>query len=160
MTTCSGPSSDTVNVPHARTYGVELEGEIKPVRWLDLGGTFNYTHAVFSRDPVIFANAAPVVFDQVPDTPKTSGTLYAEVTVPVAANLDVTLRGALYAQAQSFSFSQSQNNPGSDIPGYGLADFRVGIESKRWAGRLMRTLKTPSTTSTTSEAFRSVSPWD
>jgi iron complex outermembrane receptor protein len=127
----TGPSSVTVNVPHAKIYGLELEGEIKPVDWLDLGGTFNYAHAAFSRDPVIFANAPPVIFDQVPDVAKTSGTLYAEVTVPATADLNVILRGDLYAQAQSFSFSQSQNNPGNDIPGYGLADFRVGVESRK-----------------------------
>jgi iron complex outermembrane recepter protein len=126
----TGPSSATVNVPHAKTYGLELDGEIKPFNWLDLGGAFNYIHAKFSPDPVFFSNAPPVSFDQVPDTPKSSGTLYADVTIPVSATLNASVRGDLYAQAVSHNFPQSQINPGNDVPGYALANFRVGVENK------------------------------
>jgi len=134
------PSSLTVNVPTGRTYGLELEGQIKPQRWLTLGGTFNYTHAEFTNGNVI-ANGSQQAYDQVPDTPKVTGTVFADVTVPISGNISAVAHGDLYGQTKSFDTPRSVNYYGTTIPGYALADFRLGIENDKTGWSLIASIK-------------------
>ena len=77
-----------------------------------------------------------VAFGPYPDTSKWSGAVFAEVAQPVSAQLTASLRGDFYAQTSSY-FSSTDNtlNPGTQISGYGLANFRVGLEDSKqgWA---------------------------
>ena len=120
------PAALTVNVPQARVYGAELDAQIKPADWLTLGGSANYTHSRFGRD-LVSANGILQIFDQVPDTPKHSGTVFADITAPVSGNIEVNLHGDLYAQTKTFTSPQSINNAGTVLPGYALANFRLGL---------------------------------
>lgn len=88
----------TVNVPKARTYGAELEAQIRPIKPLTLGGTFNYTNAGFTDGNVAVAGI-PQLFNQVPDTPKYSASGFADVKLPVADSLSVLVHGDVYYQA-------------------------------------------------------------
>ena len=74
----------------------------------------------------------PVDFGPYPDTPEWSGSLFAEVTAPVSGRIEASLRGDFYAQSKSY-FASTNNtiNPNSDIAGYGIANFRLGIEDKQ-----------------------------
>lgn len=121
----------TVNVPKAKVTGVELDGTINPTQWLTLGGNFNYTNPRFTSNLVSVLGNPAVAFGPYPDTPKYSGALFAEVAVPLTDSLKGTIRGDGYKQS-SFYFSSTGNtlNPGTRIPGYTLANFRVGIESQ------------------------------
>lgn len=134
------PAVVTVNVPASKVYGAELDGQIKPASWLTLGGTLNYTKAKYTDGQVI-ANGAPQVFDQVPDTPKFSGTLFADVTVPVADDINAILHGDIYHQSSTSTTPQSQNSAGTTISGYSLAAFRVGVESESRGWSLTANLK-------------------
>ena len=124
-----GPASLTVNVPSSRTYGVELDGQISPTRWLELGGNFNYTNAAFENGNVSILGLQET-YDQVPDTPAYSAAVYANVTVPINEDLSATAHGDLYYQSSSTTSPRSFNYAGTHIPGYELANFRLGIESK------------------------------
>ncbi len=125
----------TVNVPKAEVKGFELDGAIEPAPWLKLGGSLNYTDAQFTDNQVPVLGTAGgtsiATFDTYPDTPKWSGSFYADVTVPVSKRFDATLRGDLYAQTSNYFSSTGKSlNPNSLIPGYALANFRVGIEER------------------------------
>jgi iron complex outermembrane receptor protein len=119
----------TVNVPQAKVSGIEIDGVIKPVQWLSLGGSLNATDARFTKDLVSVLGNPAVAFGPYPDTSKWSGDVFAEGTAPVIGNLIASLRGDLYAQTSNYISSTANTlNPGTQIPGYGIANFRVGIE--------------------------------
>lgn len=123
----------TVNVPKANVKGFELDGTIEPAKWLRLGGSLNYTDARFTsnRVPVLGTGGATTfaTYDTYPDTPKWSGTFYADATVPVNERFDVTLRGDVYAQTSNYYSSTGKSlNLNSQIAGYALANFRAGVE--------------------------------
>lgn len=122
-----GPSALTVNVPKSRIYGIEIETEVRPVSWLSVGGTGNYINAKYTNGNVL-ANGVPQLFDQVPDTPKYSGSVFASVTVPVSARLNIVANGNVYAQSKTATAPQSINNFGSILPSYELVNFRLGLE--------------------------------
>lgn len=129
----------TANVPTARTYGVELDGQIKPIQWLTLGGTFNYIHARFTNGAT-FANGLPQNFDQVPDTPEISTGLFADIEFPIG-NLTGQLHGDVYHQSKTFVSPVSVNPNGTTISGYTLANFRVGIADEATGWSLTANLK-------------------
>jgi iron complex outermembrane recepter protein len=147
------PSALTVNVPKGRVYGVEFDAVVKPANWLSLGGTFNYTHSRFSGTAVgatalvgctgatIIANAARLCYDVVPDTPETSGTIFADVTVPLTDAISATFHGDVYHQSVSNTSPRSGNSAGTVVRGYTLANFRVGVEDKNAGWSLTANLK-------------------
>lgn len=122
----------TVNVPKAEVTGFELDGSMSPVPWLSVGGNLNYTNARFTSNLVSVLGNPAVAFGPYPDTPKWSGAAYAEAFTDLTSRIRGSIRGDLYSQT-SFSFSSTGNtlNPGTRVPGYTLANFRVGIEDSR-----------------------------
>ena len=119
----------TVNVPQAEVTGVEFDGLIKPTSWLTVGGSVNGTDARFTKNEVSVLGNPAVAFGPYPDTAKWSGDVYAEASRPVAGNVSAGVRADFYAQTSSyFSSTDSTLNPGTEIPGYGIANFRVGVE--------------------------------
>jgi len=124
----SNVATVTVNVPEGRIYGAEFDGMIHATDWLSLGGTLNYTNAEYTDGNVI-ANGSAQLFDQVPDTPEWTGTVFAEVRNQVAPRLEGVLRAEYFAQSETFTTPRSANSFGTTIDGYGLASFRAGIES-------------------------------
>ena len=130
----NSPAGLTVNVPSGKVYGAEFEAMIKPIEKLTLGGSFNITRASFPNGNVV-VNGVPQVFDRVPDTPRTSGSLFADVNLPVSPDLAIQIHGDLYHQAKSFTGPRSANADGTTMSGYTIANFRIGIgdTSKGWA---------------------------
>lgn len=129
----ASPAALTVNVPKGTTYGAEADALVNPVKWLSVGGSVNYIHASYSNIPV-FVNGSSQVFDQVPDTPKVTGSLFAEITMPVSSKIDVVLHGDVYDQSKSYTTPRSQDDAGGVIGSYALTNFRVGLEDKsRWS---------------------------
>ncbi len=125
------PSAITVNVPKARIRGIEADLFVRPARWLSVGLSGNYADAKFTSNLVAVAGGPPVAFGPYPDLPEYSGTAFAEVTVPLGEQLDVSMRGDVYGQTKTFFSSAAASlNPGAVIPGYALADFRVSIEDE------------------------------
>ncbi|VWX50165.1 TonB-dependent receptor [Novosphingobium sp. 9U] len=129
----------TVNVPKAHTYGAELEAQVKPIEVLTLGGTFNYTNAKFT-DRNVSVVGVPQVFDQVPDTPKTSGALFADVRVP-AGSLTLLAHGDAYHQSATTTSPRSANFAGTRISGYTTANFRLGVSDEVAGWSIIANLK-------------------
>lgn len=136
----NGPASLAVNVPRTKIYGFELEGQIRPADWLRFGGNLNYTHARFTNGltPVF---GGTTLLGTVPDTPEWSGTAYAEVSAPVSDRLTASLRGDLYAQTGTFYIASGNLNPTAHLPGYSIANFRIGIEDEDAGWSLSANLK-------------------
>lgn len=134
------PSSLTVNVPKGKTYGLEIEGQFSPTPWISLGGVFNYVNASFSPTPVL-VNGASQIFDQVPDTPERSGTIYVDLTPRLWGNVTGLLHGDVYAQSKTFVSPRSAGNEGGVINSYAIANFRVGIQDDEAGWSLTANLK-------------------
>lgn len=131
----------TANVPSSKVYGLEIDGQIGPVSGFTLGGSFNYTHARFGAEPVVIIGAPPVRFDAYPDTPKLSGSVYAEYAVPISGTIEAVVHGDLYAQSKANSSTRIEANQGSVLPGYVLANFRVGLNDDEAGWSLTANLK-------------------
>nr|WP_086490714.1 TonB-dependent receptor [Novosphingobium panipatense] len=116
----------TANVPSERIWGFEAQGNIRPAAWLEIGGSAAYTKATFT-DGQIELFGTPYSYGPVGDTPKFSGTAYAQVFLPVGEDAgEVSLRGDLYGQtAQYFSNAADSIAPGTRLPDYVLVNGRL-----------------------------------
>ena len=133
------PASLTVNVPEGKTYGAEFEGQIKPLDALELGATANFTKPRFTTGKnIVVANGSSQIFDRVPDTPETSGTLYANYTFPMANDRSLTLHGDVYYQDKSFTSPRSANSDGTTLPTYSISNFRIDLDGGKagWSASL------------------------
>lgn len=129
----------TVNVPKAEITGFELDGVVEVSDSFSIGGSVNYTDARFTDNKVAVlgtdGGTSFASFDTYPDTPKWSGTIFADVTVPLSEQWDLTLHGDLYAQSSNyFSSTGLSLNPGTRIDGYEVANFRIGVEESGGEG--------------------------
>lgn len=116
----------TANVPSERIWGFEVQGNLRPAPWLELGGSAAYTKATFTNGNIELFGA-PYSYGPVGDTPEFSGTAYAQVFLPVGEEAgEVSLRGDLYGQtAQYFSNAANSIAPGTKLPGYVLVNGRL-----------------------------------
>jgi len=135
------PAAVAVNVPKARVQGFELDGTVRPADWLTLGGALNYTDAKFTDNQTRIAGGNFVVFGTYPDTPKWSGSVFGEVSAPVSRHLRASFRSDYYAQSKFFYTSTGNTNPGAQIAGYDVVNFRVGLDDDATGWSLAAHLK-------------------
>ena len=126
------PSAFTVNVPKARIRGVEADGDIMPADWLKIGFAGAYTDARYTGNLVDLSvqTGTPgfiVPFDSYPDAPHWSGSVYADVTLPVPERLgNVHLRADSFSQTSSFFSNNNYSiTPGTQIKGYTTVALRL-----------------------------------
>ncbi|HKT71692.1 MAG TPA: TonB-dependent receptor [Steroidobacteraceae bacterium] len=127
----------TANVPQARVRGVELEGQVNLTRWAKVGTSVAYTDARFTdSQATVYGTtntgqliSSSIAFGPYPDTPRWSGSFFSEFTLPVTSHLEASVRGEIYDQTSTF-FTSTFNTatPGAEIPGYAVANFRLGLE--------------------------------
>jgi iron complex outermembrane recepter protein len=134
------PTAITINIPKARVTGFEAEGQFTPVRWLTLGAAANYTDGRFTDNRTIVAGT-PGVYDTYPDTPKWSGNVFADVTVPLAGSVTGLLHGDVYSQSKVFYTSHGNVNTTAFTPHYTLANFRAGLQDGEAGWSLTANLK-------------------
>ncbi|RYH13296.1 MAG: TonB-dependent receptor [Alphaproteobacteria bacterium] len=123
-------TSTTTIVPAGEVTGVEIDGEIKPASWLRLGASFAYADARYTKN-IAIAFGTPNMFGPFADSPKYTGTAYADVIVPLSGNggtLTFHLDG--YGQS-SYHVSSLGNtlNPGDKLDGYELLNGRIDWEN-------------------------------
>ena len=119
-------SSLTANIPSAQITGVEIDGQVKPARWLTLGGSLTYADARFTRgQSTLFGQT--VNYGPYGDTPKWSGSIFGQITKELPGNTGRLIYRADMTAQTSFAFSNLGNtlNPGSTIPGYALFNMRI-----------------------------------
>lgn len=119
----------TANVPEAQVKGIEVEASILAATWLELGVSAAYTDAEFTDGEV---NLFGTTYNYGPfgDTPKRSGSMYAQIYFPTSADLgQINLRSEVYAQSeQYFSNAADSVAPDTKLPGYGLVSARLSWE--------------------------------
>ena len=120
----------TVNVPQAEISGFEVDGEVRPQEWLDLGLSMTFTDARYTNGLTnVFGQ--PTQFGPYADTPKWAGAAYVELSQDLPRDYGrASFRTDVFAQSK-FYFSNLNNtlSPGTAIPGYGLVNFRVALEN-------------------------------
>jgi iron complex outermembrane receptor protein len=120
----------TVNVPKTRVTGLEIDGSVSPTRWLQLGGSVSLSDPKFTSNSVRVLGGPPVEFGPVPDTPKRTGNVYAEISGSAFAETRASLRLDAYGQSKmTFSSTGDTVNPGTTVAGYGLVNARLALES-------------------------------
>lgn len=134
------PATLTVNVPKGHVDGIESDFTVQPSRWFSFGFSANYLNAQFASDPVL-VNGLTQVFNRVPDAPKFTGTVYADVTVPVRDNVAVSLHGDVYGQTKTYDSERYEDGPGTTLPGYSLVNFRLGLQDDKAGWSLTANLK-------------------
>ena len=139
-----GISATTVNVPKSRVTGFEAEGEIDPTTWLKFGASVAFTDAAFIEPEVTVPSTPPATIDfgPYPDTPRWSGSVFSEVSIPVTTDIVAAVRGQLYDQTLTY-FSATNNtvSPGTELPGYAVANFTLSLANTRagwWAGVIIK----------------------
>lgn len=134
VTIAGVPGEFTVNIPQAKVRGVELEGQINPARWLSLGASGTYTDSEFSKNQTTLFGVTKV-YGPYPDAPKWSGSAFAEFSVPMGDQGTVSLRGDVYAQTSAWFSSLGETTlPGTKLPGYTLANFRLSFDDVLYKG--------------------------
>jgi iron complex outermembrane receptor protein len=119
-------SSATINVPRTRIRGIETDINFLPVDWLSLGGSITYTDAKFTKSQSrLFGNV--VNYGPFGDTPKFSGTIFADAKLPLPGELgSLNYHVDAYRQS-SFYFSNLGGTiqPGTQLPAYTLLNMRL-----------------------------------
>jgi len=123
------PAAVTVNVPAARIKGIELDGTLEPASWFSVGAAVTYTDAKFTDNLVSVSGGPPVEFGTYPDVAKWSGSVFAVLRAPVGRDMEVSLRGDVYAQTETYFSSTGNLNPGTRLPGYEVVSLRLALEN-------------------------------
>jgi len=120
------PSSLTLNVPQGRVNGVEVDGQIRALDWLTLGGAGAYTHATYPQGEVSVAGQ-PTVFTNYQDTPRWTGSAFAIVSLPTPSQWGgMSIRtDAYYQTSQAFTSLLDSVAPGTLLPAYALVNLRA-----------------------------------
>lgn len=126
------PAGFTVNVPEAKTKGVEADGTIDLAPWLDVSATVAYTNAKYTKGLIDVSKltgtaGSTIRVDSYPDTPLWSGTVGADLKFPTSeATGQVILHADVYAQKQTFfSSTEGSITPGTGIKGYEVVNMRL-----------------------------------
>jgi iron complex outermembrane receptor protein len=120
------PLAITVNVPRAQISGLEVNADVTPLPWLQLGANLSYAYARFT-DPTVTFFGNTLNFGPYADTPRVSGAAFSQITLPVGDRYgEFVFRTDVYAQTiDYFSNLNSTINPGTQLPGYVLVNLRL-----------------------------------
>jgi len=126
------PAGFTLNVPESQTKGVELDTSIGLFPWLDITATGAYTDAKYTKGVVDISKltgvaGSTILFNSYPDTPKWSGSVGVDVTLPFPESVGkVILHGEVYGQTHTFfSSNEGSVTPGTRLEGYSNVNLRL-----------------------------------
>ncbi len=116
----------TANVPEAKITGVEFEMSVRPLAWMQLGGSGVFTNARYS-DGRVNLLGSPTLYGPYADTPRYTGTVFAEISHRLIGGAGtIILRGDIYGQSKMhFSNVGATIAPNTTIAGYGVANVRL-----------------------------------
>ncbi len=120
------PLQVTVNVPSARIRGFELDTGLRPLDLLQVGVTAAYTDATYTQS-AFTAFGQSYLFGPYADSPRWTGTVYGQLTLPVPDTIGkVAVRADVYAQTgQYISNTAATVTPGTYLPGYSTTNMRL-----------------------------------
>jgi iron complex outermembrane receptor protein len=130
------PSAFTVNVPQATVKGFEADADIEATDWLRIGIAGANTQAKYSKNLVDLSNLTGtpgyvIPFDSYPDAPRWSGSVYADVTLPVPSAVgDMHVRTDMFGQTDSFFSNNNYSiTPDTRLPGYATVSLRLSLNN-------------------------------
>ncbi len=137
-------TSYIANNGNAKTEGFDATSSFVVVPGLTLGGTFNYTYAVFtSVDPATAPTFGAEPGSPLTQTPRFSGSVQANWLHPLVADWTYGVGGALRMQSSRITagnYFTPQEAPGAGLyyrePGYGALDLNASISNTRYTVRL------------------------
>ena len=137
-------TSYIANNGNAKTEGVDATGSFVIVPGLTLGGTFNYTYAVFTKvDPATAPTFGARVGSLLTQTPRYSGSVQANWLRPFVNDWNYGLGAALRLESSRITaanYFTPQQAPGAGAyyrePGFGALDLNAFISNARYTVRL------------------------
>ncbi len=140
-----GLSPITVNGSGARTQGLEVLLAAKPTDRLTLRATYAYTDPKLTAlSPALVPTINPPGFqqtvtyldgqegDRLPGSPKHSGTLFAEYSIPLKSGLNLDLDYNFRAQTNVFTTTGARGSSYT-LPGYTRSDIAARLSSDAWS---------------------------
>ena len=132
----SGGIGYITNGGRAKSEGLDASGSLLVLPGLTVGGTFDYTYAVFTRvDPNVTAVLGVTKGRLLPQTPRYSGSVQANYVHPLVGDwtygvgASVRLRGARYSTGNYTNLYFRE-------PDYGVLDLNASIQNGRYTVRL------------------------
>ena len=125
----------TENAGQARLKGVELEISARPIRAIEIGGTYAYLDARYTEFTGLASTINPTGNfngNFLRQAPKNSASAYLAYTFTMNSGGELSARAGW--KYQSLSYYDPDNNPITVIPSYQLLDGRIGYSSpdKHW----------------------------
>ena len=130
----------TGNGGNAHSAGVELEGQLNPIKGLVLGlnGAYDQTRMDFVNAQTLAANAVgqgsgAQVGDPLPLTPKWSGALTADYSFPVAGATGTLGATYHYQGSVPTNFSGVTTELDAELPAYSVVNLRARLDWKGYS---------------------------
>jgi iron complex outermembrane recepter protein len=124
--------SYVANGGQAKSEGVEAITSVIPIPGLTIGGTFDYTYAVFT-------NTVPSIGAQdgspLPQTPRYSGSIQASFKHALIGDWTYEVGGGVRLQGSRF-FAVNYSTLFYREPAYGALDFNASVQNDRYTVRL------------------------
>jgi iron complex outermembrane receptor protein len=128
------------NIPGVRSRGFEGDLSVAPSEWLSFYASAAYADTTYSDYPnapqaperLNIGGLQDLTGEQLPGVPKFTYTLGGDASAPLGAlgGRDLSLYGhADFSHRSSFNTSSS-NSRYADVPGYGIANARIGIRTE------------------------------
>lgn len=117
------------NASKAKSTGVEVSANARPVRGLDINANFAFTDATLQADSAFLGG---VNGERLPDTARFTTAVNADYSFPISDGASATLgAGFRYVGDRYSSFNNSATAPQYHIPSYSITDLRAGIDLDR-----------------------------
>lgn len=137
-------TSYIANNGNAKTEGVDATGSFVVVPGLTVGGTFNYTYAVFTKvDPATAPTFGARVGSLLTQTPRFSGSVQANWLRPLVNDWNYGLGAALRLESSRITatnYFTPQEAPGAGLyyrePSFGALDLNAFVSNNRYTVRL------------------------
>jgi iron complex outermembrane receptor protein len=128
--------SYNTNASHAKSQGVELSVQARPVRGLTIAAQAAYDDAVLTQSFPATVTLFGTSGARLPFTSRFSGSLSMDQRFPIG-NVTGTVGAAVsYVGDRLGIFSASATAPRQDLPAYVRADAHLGAEYGTWTGNL------------------------
>ena len=120
------------NGSSAKSEGVELSIESRPLRGLTVTAWVTYDDAVLTRDLPATSTAYGVAGDRLPNSSRFSGNMSLQDEFPITASVSGFVGGTLSYVGDRESVFVSGSPDRQVFPGYAQADLRAGVRYGPW----------------------------
>jgi iron complex outermembrane recepter protein len=124
----------------AKSQGVELSVQSKPLTGLTLGGWVSFNDAKLTQNLPSASTAYGHAGDPLPDAARFSASVSAEQSFPIVGSVNGFVGGQTnYVGYRQGGFTSAANLPRPYTPAYAQTDLRAGVRYETWTVRLFAT---------------------